>query len=67
MNELQIRKRELELRLSVYLANEISRFVQDTGIRVVGVDVPLQEVYELGSMNPHHLLSVEVELESVTA
>lgn len=63
MYELLIRKRELELRLSIAIAHDIERFVQDTGVRVNAIEIPIQEVYEIGTMQPHHFISVEVGLD----
>lgn len=63
INELQRRKMELELRLSISIAEEIDRFVHDTGVRVTEVRIPMQEVYELGSMAKHNFISVEIGLE----
>lgn len=63
INELHQRTMELELRLSIAIAQEISRFVDDTGVRVTSIDIPMQEVYEIGTMNPHHFISVRIGLE----
>lgn len=63
INELQQRKLELELRLSIAIAEEIDRFVHDTGVRVNDIRIPMQEVYELGSMSQHNFISVEIGLE----
>lgn len=63
IRELAMRKRELEVRLSVAIANELSRFVQDTGVRVLDIDIPMHQVYEFGSMREHSLVDVEVLLE----
>lgn len=56
VEELREKKKELEIRLSTYVMNELIRFNDETGVIVREVKVPIKEVFELGKQYPTYII-----------
>jgi len=64
LHDFILAKRSLEIRLDTAIRNELLRFLDETGIAVKKVEVPIREVFELGSEGPSYVIEdVKIELD----
>lgn len=64
LHEFVLAKRSLEIRLDTLIRNELLRFLEETGVAVKKVDIPIREVFELGNEYPSYYIDdVKVELD----